>query len=375
MSSSQPLSLISPHSKTDDEIVDVQLFLLIKKIVDGNDGGCDLVGTMIQNVGRPHIKQFEMRFNEESNEGFATPRNEGSSTYQLRVPLVFQVELDTFPFRITKATATIELSSLKMENYSIRPNLLLNKKDRRNMVAIQELKGAKNVESKLDHCCKYSFVSPYPEVRFLYDNKKNYCPKYEVSFYLTESGIAKLLKVTLPMALIATMNSINVILMSREAIDDSDYLGNAASLALTAVLLLSDIVSPQPQKEKVFSLNTGYIIMIFIGLIWSSIPSSMSPDVINLPLYGMYIVWLSFAFPLLNALIYSHRFNKIVKKMNRINKNKPFLKDDNYSPSKIDDGSFFPASPEAHKFYDRDNRRLYSEPDKNETWHKAIEFA
>ena len=157
MSSSQPLSLISPHSKTDDEFVDVQLFLLIKKIVDGNDGGCDLVGTMIQNVGRPHIKQFEMRFNEESNEGFATPRNEGSSTYQLRVPLVFQVELDTFPFRITKATATIELSSLKMENYSIRPNLLLNKKDRRNMVAIQELKGAKNVESKLDHCCKYSF--------------------------------------------------------------------------------------------------------------------------------------------------------------------------------------------------------------------------
>ena len=61
--------------------------------------------------------------------------------------------------------------------------------------------------------------------------------------------------------------------------------------------------------------------------------------------------------------------------MNRINKNKPFLKDDNYRASKIGDGSFFPASPEAHKFYDRDNRRLYSEPDKNETWHKAIEFA
>ena len=61
--------------------------------------------------------------------------------------------------------------------------------------------------------------------------------------------------------------------------------------------------------------------------------------------------------------------------MNRINKNKPFLKDDNYTASKIGDGSFFAASPEAHKFCDRDGRRLYSEPDKNEIWHKAIEFA
>lgn len=372
----------TPHSSSAPSIrtVNVHSLLLIKKIIDDKDDeqGVVLVGTIMQNIagGEEH---FEMRFNEESDDSYATRRSPTSNSYQLKVPLEQSVEFNIFPFVIKKATVAIEFSSKDdpTTNTKVRPQLMLHKEDRRNLVSIQNLRDKEDLESKLDHSSAYSLVSPYPEVRFLYEKKDNgYCPRYEVSFYLTDSGNTKLFKVTLPMMLIATINTVNVMLYMDGATSADNYLATAASLAVTAVLLLSDIVTPQPQKEKFFSFNTGYILMVFIGLILSSIPSDVftlgNLALGSLPIYGMCILWLSFLAPIVNTVLYTLKSNEITSKMNKMNRTCKFLKDGRFKASKMS-GSNHPYFPAAPALVGQNSRFYYEEEDRDGKFH-TIEY-
>ena len=350
---------MSEKKKAESDNYPVSNFLLIKKLVDNDDGELTLVGTIVQSVfpypsqfnkaktapqdndesdkeDAFNLQAFEMRFNEESSDDFLVFRRDSRekmednveclrSTYQLKAPMVSHIILDSFPFVIKKVTLAIELSTFDAKH---RPTLLLDKVERRNTVSIQERAPGECMFEKLDHTAKYDFVSPFPEVEFLWDKKKKYCPRFDVSFYVMENGLIKFLKVTIPMILIATLNTVNVTLETSDSIDPSDFLANAATNALTAIFLVSDVNTAQPTKTKILTLNLLYTITVFVGLTCSSIPNNILYSNLKfIPVMGMYIVWVSFVFPLLNLFYFVRAQRKIISKQNASNSINAYFKD------------------------------------------------
>ena len=334
----------------------VSNFLLIKKLIDNEDGELTMLGTVVQSVfpclsklnvhqdngdsnkgGTPELQAFEVRLNDESNDDYIVHRRSSTekmkdnveylrSTYQLKAPLVVtKIILDSFPFVIKKATVAIELSTFDSNH---RPTLLLDKIERRNVVAIQECDPGESLYDKLDQSAKYDLLSPYPEVEFFWDKKKKYCPRFDVSFYIMESGLLKFLKVTIPMILIATLNTVNVTLETDGSIDPSDFLANSATNALTAIFLVSDVNTAQPKKTRILTPNLLYIITVFMGLTLSSFPTNILYSNLKfVPQAGMYIVWISFVFPFSNLMYFLYVQRKITSKKDTSNSINNYLKD------------------------------------------------
>ena len=229
----------------DDEIpIPVLNFLLLKHVIDDGDG-LVLVGTFVQNCFRdqtPEIQnetiEFQYRFNDESanDDNLVHRRTEEKDsylgrhfrhTYQVKLPLEMNTEIDLFPFRVLSARCLIELSKFTNEDNTIkcRPVLHLHQ-DKRNAICLQEdqllpaladgvqlsekemLKEAMN---KMDKTENYDFVSPFPEVKFLFDRKKKYSPKYIIKFVMVENGYKRFVEVVFPMLLVAVMNHVNII--------------------------------------------------------------------------------------------------------------------------------------------------------------------
>lgn len=319
----------------------VSNLVLIKKVIDGDNDELELIGTIVQTIfdddrqGDSNSKKsssgdedknseedpmFPMRFNDEAGDDKAPRRTlkEGkadvlwTATYDLKVPFRFEDVFNAFPFKIQKGTVTIELN--KNEKY--RPNLLLHKTDWRNTVSIQESKPG-GLNTKLDRSMNYDFLSMVPEVRYFVEekDKEMFCSKLEISFYFVEGGIAKALQVILPMILIATMNTINVLIsMSDPHVHTpSEYLANSATFALTAVLLLSEVYDKKSIQNETISMNTCYIVFAFFGLILSSIPAEIINDSNGgVPLAGMGVLWFSFVFPFISAASYVRSKYKIL---------------------------------------------------------------
>jgi len=170
---------------------------------------------------------------------------------------------------------------------------------------------------KMDKSNTYDLITPYPEVSYLYDTKKKYCPKFEVSFYMVESGFSKFMSIVFPMILIVVLNTLHVL---GEQPDSIDFLGNASILALTAVVILPYIVTKR-KMEAVFSLNNFYVMSIFIGLSLSSIPEATFETRIPAKI-GMILLWISFIAPIYSCIGYLvHKRdirNKAPKKSDRI---------------------------------------------------------
>merc|ERR1711957_413119 len=202
----------------------------------------------------------------------------------------------------------------------------------------------------------YSIVSPYPVIEYL--NLKTTCSKYRLTFYLVEEGMVKFVKVLLPMLLISTINTINVLmdvsLMNRQDsssddIDSSDrYLQISAALALTAVFVLPEMTRKW-NTQSVITWNEVYILIIFVALSLSSIPPAMVGTT-EYAFVGMILLWGSFCIPIFNLVSYLYVKNSIKAQRIKIIKEHedkhlleekpihPFLKknsQDNWPPSEI----------------------------------------
>ena len=152
---------------------------------------------------------------------------------------------------------------------------------------------------KMDRTTSYDFVSPFPTVQYLYDPKKDYCPKYLVSFLMVDQGMKKFVEVVFPMLLVATMNHINVrSYVPGEGIE-GDYIANAATFTLSVVVYLPTMVGTS-SRQDLFSANNAYITLILLALMLSSIPEDYSTSKIPFSVIGNYLFWLSFAFPFTN---------------------------------------------------------------------------
>jgi len=364
---------------TKEDIVNIRNFLLVKHVTENNDRELFLVGTCVQeltslDMNAESIKLcddklldmgtlsedietlskrlfFDYRLNDltaDEDSGWIKTRrvemNSGKAkkTFQVNAPLEVEVNYDCFPFKIVTASVMIELSSSAIRDQRRRPNLLLGKEYMATNVAIQpvqRLNEQKHVENtyngtkevltesdykkKMDKIKTYDFLTPFPEVTYQYDIKKKYCPKFKVAFYMVESGTSKFVQIVFPMLLIAILNTVQV--LDKDFVENTNFLSNAATFALTAVFILPSIIG-NSNIQDLYSMNNLYIISIFVGLALSSIPSEMMGT--SVPAFtGMIIVWLSFIMPIIGCIGYFQRCRSIrrtsPKQIDRINSDAP----------------------------------------------------
>jgi hypothetical protein len=364
---------------------------LIKHVMDDKEHKSDglyLVGTFVQNAFRgnsnasvlikddiPGPIRFAYRFNDETaderNGAIELRRSQihetrdlgkmDRHTFQVKAPLEIDVEFDAFPFKVVSANLTIELSSFTTRDKKtiIRPNLMVHRHEKRIMFGIQKdftrrgtnpskklpfflsKEGAlipfflskesaliRQAKDKIDKSYVYDFVSPFPNVTYLYDTQKKYCPKYLVTFLLVEDGMKKFIVVVFPMILIAALNHLNVInaKIAAENPDTSDdvnavdYLNNSATFALAVVVFLPTMIGSS-QFHSVFTANNLYIMTIFAALALSALPVEIVDSTTPAQI-GSFLFWTSFSFPVVNGF----RFLKFIR-MHQSSKAEYFMED------------------------------------------------
>jgi len=363
--------------KITEDIVNIRNFLLVKRVTENNDKELSLVGTFVQeliglDIDAESIKLceetgldmgstredsetlskslfFDYRINDqvcEEDSGWIKPRrvmmNSGNAkkSHQLNLPLEVEDYYDGFPYKIVTASVLIELGSSAINDQRRRPNLLLGKDHKATNVAMQtvqhiieahDIKNSNNsirevltetdFTKKLDKSKSYDFVTPFPQVTYLYDTKRGYCSRFRVTFYMVESGFSKFVKIVFPMLLIAILNTVNV--LDRD-VESTNFLNNAATFALTAVFILPSVIG-NSNSQNILSMNNVYIILVFVGLALSSIPLEMMKT--NVPAFtGMIIIWFSFIMPTIGCIGYAkscYSIRRWLRKIDRFNSEAP----------------------------------------------------
>jgi len=365
--------------------------LMIKKLIDSPEEESDiqLVGTIIQQVfdlteeeHKGTNFEFDYRFNENTasaetgnlykrrSEPLITSDSTGKeilgvrNTYQTQIPLIVETLYSAFPFRIVTATATIELSSPNLGTGTLRPDLLLHTVDPRNNISIQALKPScqqallanatggerykkkipddvceltERILDKLDCTKKYDFISPYPKVYVEYEKKKEYAPRFVLSFYCITSGFAKIVSIVLPMILITFMTFVNVMNdVMTEEIDDaeiikgeevSSHLQVMSVLTLSTVFILPKILDPS-NRNDIFSQSNIYVILVFLSLILTSLPRRFAGTAAY-EICGFVIMLLSLFIPVVNSFYYYRIVKRLQNESYSNTKNNTFLAGNN----------------------------------------------
>lgn len=287
---------------------------------------------------------FKLRFNDQKTDKnnldlrrteVHETRDEGTMyrhTLQVKAPLELEVQFDAFPFKVKTATLMIEFSTFTSRDRKtrLRPNMIVHRREKRIMFGIQKehssskkrvhpaiavyqkLSGVESTlfrqaKEKIDKSYIYDFVSPFPNITYLYDEGKGYCPKYSIQFLLVEDGMKKFIEIVFPMLLIAAMNHLNVINAVKAVEQDKpdfveavDYLNNSATLALAVVVFLPTMIGTS-RFHSVMQVNNLYISTIFVALTLSALPYSVVETTIPARV-GTYLFWGSFLFPIINGL-------------------------------------------------------------------------
>ncbi|CAJ1946550.1 unnamed protein product [Cylindrotheca closterium] len=257
-------------------------------------------------------------------------------TLQVKAPLELDVVFDAFPFKVKTATLMIELSTFTSSDCKtrLRPNIIVHRKEKRIMFGIQKDPNASSskkskkihpavavyqslsgretalfeqAKEKIDKSYVYDFVSPFPNITYLFDNSaKKYCPKYSIQFLLVEDGMKKFFEIVFPMLLIAAMNHLNVVNAVKAIrngnemeVEAVDYLNNSATLALSVVVFLPTMIGTS-RFHSIFQVNNLYISTIFVALALSSLPYAVVETTIPAQV-GTYLFWASFLFPVVNG--------------------------------------------------------------------------
>ena len=215
------------------QTVPVSNFVLLKKVQDDDRLGLCATGTFIQTCylnSKDHqslIEKFDKetekqyfpyRINDFSREEkhlikrmtkvdatYDKKSNITSKSYRTNfsfmVPIMTDTEFDGFPFKCSKATLSIEFSTITGGKQQVKylPELLIDKVDRRGNFAIQEaeevrlledegvkkedegkdrskereMKGLREAISKLDDSEEYDFISVKPQLSFKYAKNKS----------------------------------------------------------------------------------------------------------------------------------------------------------------------------------------------------------
>ena len=102
-----------------------------------------------------------------------------------------------------------------------------------------------------------------PSVELTFDKKKNYTPKYKVTFFLESSTSKKLYSLGGPLVLVAALTTLNVLMGSETG---GPALDNTIGLALTTVFLMPEIDggSSRDDEDTPWYKMTDELFMVFM---------------------------------------------------------------------------------------------------------------
>ena len=271
--------------------------LLVKKIVEGEDGQFTLVGTMIHHQVGSHSEsqRFQFRFNDSTADDNAThvrrhefiPEFGFRSTLNVEIPMIKKPILQYFPFNVSQLTAMVEMSTPTYvaddgREIIMRPSLMINCEEERDLAMIQD-------EEKLSSELKtVGVISSSPHIELTGEKREKtrlpkamqdsleknqdlfYWPKYTISFYVEESAWSKLLRVYLPIVLVAILSWLNVVNNESKG-ETNDRLANSIAITLAVIFILPELKSSSAPAMGPFESNDWLIVTLFFGVILSSV--------------------------------------------------------------------------------------------------------
>lgn len=377
---------MSKKEKNETKLRTLHPFMM-KRIVDDVDvdGGVRLIGTFVQIVYDITQEQqdeiiakqdvfFGYRFNEvaakegdfnvrrtervatevEDEKGEKTKVLGTRTTIEVNLPLEIDSLQACFPFQVDLATVAIELSSTFFDENkaTLRADILVHKEDSRQNVSIQNkpkdgtileqfgqleehTDKIEEILDKMDKTKVYNLLSPYPEVYYEYDNKKEYCPRFTVQFYLVKPGFYKLVKTLLPMILVWFVSVLNVWndFLQTGGDETSNHLQVTSALTLTIVFVLPEVVNDDTNRDRLFTRENVNIMVFFFALILASVPKSLAGTAV-IELVGVILMAMCLMLPMYHCLHFYKIQEKIRARARRATANNRFLKDDTYKNEK-----------------------------------------
>ena len=221
--------------------------------------------------------QFAFRFNDvsarqdeiELRRRVPIPDFGEKTTYNCAIPMQKNLLFALAPFEVYEFKCLIELSTntktMNGKSYQVRPNIMLSERDERELFIVRK-------QNELDAVDTYTIVTEAPRIRAIYDCKKEYCPKYEVTFYLEQPMHFKLVTIYLPLLLIATLATLNIYNGMGVDVGGAD-LENSIAIALTLVFILPGLAptGTDTVHGKGFGRNDFAIMLLFGGILIGSI--------------------------------------------------------------------------------------------------------
>ena len=336
--------------KPKDVVLPVNNVMMMKFIEEDNNGELFLVGTMIQNIigctpvgPDGSMRYFQYRFNELAPNDTAfqfrrtrvkTPASGHSTmatTANYRIHLPRTVIHNKYPFIIASATCKVEMSTYEQSNLQIRPDMVF--KSGTLPLNTETLEPTPFLKQQLynhwpirnhsyevfQKCFTMDLVTPFPSVYVKHEAKAKYTPKFELTFYLCEPIMKKVIQVYFPLILMLMLNVYN---MGVVGMDGGTYIENSSSIALAVVFLLPSMYPATKYKSK-FTTNDFAMLLLFLSIIVGVmrtpyLSSGDSGDQFFLDMRDKYLPWSSYAATALSVLTFCNNLIEYMRLKRRI---------------------------------------------------------
>jgi hypothetical protein len=177
--------------------------------------------------------------------------------------------------KVYECSALIELTTSTMvyvdktdgKKYAseMRPNLYVDTHDERTLLLVRD-------KDELNRTDSFDMITPAPRVEMAYDRKKQYCPKYKVTFFVETPFSYTFIATFMPIVTIVLLGIGNVL----NGEGEGPALDNSIAIILTLVFLL-----PSLKPEGRGDVNDNWIdwilsnnlciVLLFLGLLCTSI--------------------------------------------------------------------------------------------------------
>jgi len=294
------------EAKADQKVLPVFHKFMAKFLEEDTDGNINMLGTIIQQASgismdnddaTDDFKFNKFRVNDVGADGTVielrrevpVPHFGTRATYNANIPMQKTSVFTVPPYEIFKATGLIELqtssrtypdltakSTKTKKTCEVRPDIFINWKDERELFVTRKVAEINKTDS-------YEMICSAPRLKVMYDKKKKYCPKYEVTWYMEKPPGSQIVTTFAPLLFTALLACLNVV----NAEGAGPALDNSISLCLTIVFVLPNLrVDGRGHSRKApvdwpqwflyvfqeyFLSNNAIVFFFFLGLAFTSI--------------------------------------------------------------------------------------------------------
>jgi len=184
----------------------------------------------------------------------------------IRCDALIELQTDSITYKDGKDEKGKPTGKGKTITSPVRPDIYINTDDERELFICRK-------PEDLNHTTSYNMTVNAPKVVAIYDKKKNYCPKYNVSFYMEVPVFGKLITVFAPLVFVAALSVLNIF---NDGTGEGPNLENSIALCLTVVFVLPGLQvqgrgTTHSSKFDYLLNNNMIILFLFVGLTLTSV--------------------------------------------------------------------------------------------------------